>query len=117
MQKYMPSSQFNCYLIIITITIVDRKSTRLNSSHLGISYAVFCLKKKSTRLNSSHLGISYAVFCLKKKKTHQRKAACHVADRNDELVEQNTVDRRYLFRCKMRERRQMNLDHGSYERR
>src|SRR5437899_8841656 len=28
----------------------DRKSTRLNSSHLGISYAVFCLKKKSHRL-------------------------------------------------------------------
>src|SRR5258705_3002846 len=26
----------------------DRKSTRLNSSHLGISYAVFCLKKKKT---------------------------------------------------------------------
>src|SRR5262245_64591006 len=26
---------------------LDRKSTRLNSSHLGISYAVFCLKKKS----------------------------------------------------------------------
>src|SRR2546426_8773682 len=28
----------------------DRKSTRLNSSHLVISYAVFCLKKKKTRL-------------------------------------------------------------------
>src|SRR5215467_15793833 len=27
----------------------DRKSTRLNSSHLVISYAVFCLKKKNTR--------------------------------------------------------------------
>src|SRR5438309_8023875 len=27
-------------------TIVDRKSTRLNSSHSSISYAVFCLKKK-----------------------------------------------------------------------
>src|SRR5258705_5406198 len=26
--------------------VLDRKSTRLNSSHLGISYAVFCLKKK-----------------------------------------------------------------------
>src|SRR5205814_7413073 len=26
---------------------IDRKSTRLNSSHLGISYAVFCLKKKN----------------------------------------------------------------------
>src|SRR5436853_6047398 len=29
---------------------------------------VFDLDRKSTRLNSSHLGISYAVFCLKKKK-------------------------------------------------
>src|ERR1035438_10739764 len=28
----------------------DRKSTRLNSSHLGISYAVFCLKKKKNPL-------------------------------------------------------------------
>src|SRR5205814_7824938 len=28
-------------------TRTDRKSTRLNSSHLGISYAVFCLKKKT----------------------------------------------------------------------
>src|SRR5256885_2780276 len=31
----------------------DRKSTRLNSSHLVISYAVFCLKKKKN--NSSHM--------------------------------------------------------------
>src|SRR2546426_7755198 len=31
----------------------DRKSTRLNSSHLVISYAVFCLKKKN-RYNSRH---------------------------------------------------------------
>src|SRR3712207_7810721 len=29
----------------------DRKSTRLNSSHANISYAVFCLKKKKTRHN------------------------------------------------------------------
>src|SRR5262245_65273848 len=29
----------------------DRKSTRLNSSHLGISYAVFCLKKKKKKKN------------------------------------------------------------------
>src|SRR5262245_63951802 len=28
------------------MSLRDRKSTRLNSSHLGISYAVFCLKKK-----------------------------------------------------------------------
>src|SRR2546422_1687921 len=44
----------------------DRKSTRLNSSHGYISYAVFFFQK-STRLNSSHGYISYAVFCLKKK--------------------------------------------------
>src|SRR5262245_63487022 len=29
--------------------LADRKSTRLNSSHLGISYAVFCLKKKKKK--------------------------------------------------------------------
>src|SRR2546426_2597802 len=29
----------------------DRKSTRLNSSHLVISYAVFCLKKKKNKIN------------------------------------------------------------------
>src|ERR1035441_10710210 len=32
---------------------IDRKSTRLNSSHLGISYAVFCLKKKKTKKHNS----------------------------------------------------------------
>src|SRR5882724_1751007 len=31
----------------------DRKSTRLNSSHLGISYAVFCLKKKKRKNTES----------------------------------------------------------------
>src|SRR5256885_16196779 len=30
------------------LSMADRKSTRLNSSHLVISYAVFCLKKKKT---------------------------------------------------------------------
>src|SRR5437899_7289454 len=34
-------------------TSIDRKSTRLNSSHLGISYAVFCLKKKTKKRNNS----------------------------------------------------------------
>src|SRR2546426_7540427 len=33
---------------------VDRKSTRLNSSHLVISYAVFCLKKKKKKQATSH---------------------------------------------------------------
>src|SRR5262245_63095414 len=34
-----------------TLLLRDRKSTRLNSSHLGISYAVFCLKKKKTYMS------------------------------------------------------------------
>src|SRR5262245_62487446 len=34
---------------------VDRKSTRLNSSHLGISYAVFCLKKKKKKRHHTNI--------------------------------------------------------------
>src|SRR5207248_9808668 len=37
----------------------DRKSTRLNSSHRTISYAVFCLKKKKNILNSSYNKIAF----------------------------------------------------------
>src|SRR3712207_8166025 len=35
-------------------TPVDRKSTRLNSSHANISYAVFCLKKKKRRRGTGY---------------------------------------------------------------
>src|SRR3712207_7709812 len=35
----------------------DRKSTRLNSSHANISYAVFCLKKKIYHISSLHISI------------------------------------------------------------
>src|SRR5690625_6812560 len=41
------------HLVIVLVTAMvleDRKSTRLNSSHVAISYAVFCLKKKRTLL-------------------------------------------------------------------
>src|SRR5690606_41862268 len=37
------------YLAVLDIRGIDRKSTRLNSSHVKISYAVFCLKKKKTK--------------------------------------------------------------------
>src|SRR3989442_7337773 len=36
----------------------DRKSTRLNSSHVRISYAVFCLKKKKKQNNSQYVSTS-----------------------------------------------------------
>src|SRR5207249_11010534 len=35
---------------LVSDTAADRKSTRLNSSHVSISYAVFCLKKKKTNI-------------------------------------------------------------------
>src|SRR5437899_6153963 len=40
----------------------DRKSTRLNSSHLGISYAVFCLKKKKKAIDgrqNARIGLKF----------------------------------------------------------
>src|SRR6267378_7619999 len=42
----------------------DRKSTRLNSSHVEISYAVFCLKKKKKRV--------YTIVIKKKKKKNKK---------------------------------------------
>src|SRR5256886_14674170 len=38
----------------MNLQVTDRKSTRLNSSHSQISYAVFCLKKKTTTVRHSH---------------------------------------------------------------
>src|SRR5256885_12300925 len=49
--------------VLLTTTVncaplsADRKSTRLNSSHLVISYAVFCLKKKNIYYSTPALGI------------------------------------------------------------
>src|SRR5437868_12496031 len=45
--------------IAASLFYLDRKSTRLNSSHVSISYAVFCLKKKKN--NTSRLTISQHV--------------------------------------------------------
>src|SRR2546427_6971545 len=41
-------------LVAITRSTKDRKSTRLNSSHSQISYAVFCLKKKKTKASTTN---------------------------------------------------------------
>src|SRR3712207_7141027 len=41
--------------ISMMVGAIDRKSTRLNSSHANISYAVFCLKKKKNPLSNTHL--------------------------------------------------------------
>src|SRR5256885_13038362 len=43
-------------------TKADRKSTRLNSSHLVISYAVFCLKKKKIFVSHNHDHCTHALI-------------------------------------------------------
>src|SRR5437667_5714839 len=45
---------FPLLAILTGVGILDRKSTRLNSSHITNSYAVFCLKKKSSNTESDH---------------------------------------------------------------
>src|SRR3712207_8020291 len=44
-------TSFVDYFRKIFLDLVDRKSTRLNSSHANISYAVFCLKKKKQHIS------------------------------------------------------------------
>src|SRR5258705_2842432 len=46
------------------VAFPDRKSTRLNSSHLGISYAVFCLKKKKMKTEMLPLVSSLSALVL-----------------------------------------------------
>src|SRR3712207_7991140 len=45
--------------VLLTLAPLDRKSTRLNSSHANISYAVFCSKQKSIIVNLSYQAFSY----------------------------------------------------------
>src|SRR3712207_8610034 len=46
------------------------RPARLRRRGAGLQRGLHPRDRKSTRLNSSHANISYAVFCLKKKKTH-----------------------------------------------
>src|SRR3712207_6941599 len=46
---------------ILLFVGLDRKSTRLNSSHANISYAVFCLKKKTTQTTTG-IDLLYKIY-------------------------------------------------------
>src|SRR3712207_8645195 len=48
------TEQIRAALEAMAISFEDRKSTRLNSSHANISYAVFCLKKKKRKKSHIH---------------------------------------------------------------
>src|SRR5262245_64679222 len=58
--------------------VPDRKSTRLNSSHLGISYAVFCLKKKKKKKNTQTK--QQKTTYTNKKKPSPTRRNMHIAD-------------------------------------
>src|SRR2546430_4975831 len=47
-RQVLPGFTYSCFFHPAIVLHVDRKSTRLNSSHSQISYAVFCLKKKKS---------------------------------------------------------------------
>src|SRR3989442_7535966 len=53
--------------------VSNPRVTAAPQSMLGAAQKAWFLDRKSTRLNSSHVRISYAVFCLKKKKTTRSK--------------------------------------------
>src|SRR5437870_7656995 len=44
--RVLPSAAMLAAFVVVVYVNLDRKSTRLNSSHVATSYAVFCLKKK-----------------------------------------------------------------------
>src|SRR5689334_24846923 len=65
---------FSAAIRSITLLLGDAApgSSMSSSTRLPLALAFFSIRdRKSTRLNSSHSSISYAVFCLKKKKTTQ----------------------------------------------
>src|SRR5690625_6965353 len=54
-----PPPEVECSTPVSDRARADRKSTRLNSSHVAISYAVFCLKKKTHGIDLQHLYIYF----------------------------------------------------------
>src|SRR2546422_8057451 len=59
---------------------LDRKSTRLNSSHGYISYAVFCLKKKKKTTNTVHVTKSKAPSAQEETQNNTRQAKLQAQD-------------------------------------
>src|SRR5256885_8603810 len=79
------------------ITARDRKSTRLNSSHLVISYAVFCLKKKIPRFSLSRSQQENALPCHWKRATSS--SITHSPDRDSPPSRSyiHTINRSMMF--------------------
>src|SRR2546426_7165620 len=59
---------------LVDVRVPDRKSTRLNSSHLVISYAVFCLKKKKQPQNGHAVRYRRVAVFVPTSTTDERKS-------------------------------------------
>src|SRR5690348_18086266 len=76
--KLLKLHSVGLFIIILPIFSSCNEKTYLLPCHSPVCYlqlcaeSIFCIDRKSTRLNSSHPSISYAVFCLKKKKKHNK---------------------------------------------
>src|SRR5258705_10030266 len=66
------SEEIRVLLRLALEATLDRKSTRLNSSHLGISYAVFCLKKKKQKNTNTERKHQPLKFTHAPNKEHNR---------------------------------------------
>src|SRR5437870_584939 len=66
-QPFCPAFNGSCTAGYDTLRLardIDRKSTRLNSSHVAISYAVFCLKKKKKKKRTNKTTTNNTAACL-----------------------------------------------------
>src|ERR1035441_5798710 len=75
-------------IVLMLIGLMSSSQAHIQGAQLllgGPFTATFWVDRKSTRLNSSHLGISYAVFCLKKNEILPRKRPAPLARRDDRL--------------------------------
>src|SRR2546430_13604701 len=80
MMRTVPASELAPYSVPCgPASASDRKSTRLNSSHSQISYAVFCLKKKSLRAtpDSGAVHISSVPQCHTEVSSHSHDICAH----------------------------------------
>src|SRR3712207_7458113 len=64
-----PQLNFLFLFLMIALTVLLAAAIVARPVRMSLDEARFAVDRKSTRLNSSHANISYAVFCLKKKNT------------------------------------------------
>src|SRR3989442_9642835 len=86
-----PRSTLFPYTTLFRSSTVRTGQLNAVSAGEGIPTAETALDRKSTRLNSSHVRISYAVFCLKKKTTEAKQLQC-----SDQLTPSHRTNNRIV---------------------